>query len=293
MSFDSILPALVVAVVASAAGLIRWPVRPMLAVRVLSVTAAVGAATVLFVAVVGAIAVFGHSAMVLSMMAWCPLVPFHHDIGIIEGAASILLVAMSGWRIRQVLARRRWAMEGTAGRRLAVLDTDEPIAYAAPGSPGCVVVSQGMLDALGPRERQVLFAHERAHLDQNHHRYLLVAELAVAVLPMLRPLAEQLRMATERAADDAAVHAMGDDRPLVARSIAKAAVSAGEYRALVAGFGGGSVPLRVEALLGPSPRPTVLWVGAATAVAVSVVTLGVGGVQLHHVAVLVGHLCHS
>lgn len=139
----------------------------------------------------------------------------------------------------------------------------------------------------------MLFAHERAHLDQNHHRYLLVAELAVAVLPTLRPLAEQLRLATERAADDAAAHAMGNDRPLVARSIAKAAVSVGEYRTLVAGLRGGSVPLRIDALLGPPPRPTVRRIGAATALAVSIMTLGVGDVQLHPVAALVGPLCHS
>ncbi len=293
MTFGAILPALVVVLVASAAGLIRWPVKPMTAMLALSVTAAVGAGTLLFVALVGVVGVVGRSAMVLSMARWCPLVPFHHDITVVEGVVSMAFVAVVTWRIRRVLFRRRWASEGTEGRRLAVLDTDEPIAYAAPGSPGCVVVSQGMLAALDAQERRVLFAHERAHLDLNHHRYLMVAELAVAVLPTLAPLAAQLRLATERSADDVAARALGDDRHLVARSIARAAVSAGEYHKVVGGFGGGSVPLRVDALLGPQPRPTVLRLGAIASLGVALSAVGVGGLQLHHVALLVGHLCHG
>lgn len=293
MTLGAVLPALIVAAVASVAGLIRWPVRPMTAVRALSVTAAVGAGTIWFIAIVGVVGLLGRSAMVLAVVDWCPLVPFHHEVGVFEGAASVLLVTASWWRIRRVLARRRWALEGTEGRRLTVLDTSEPVAYAAPGSPGCVVVSQGMLDALEPKERQVLFAHERAHLDQHHHRFLLVAELAVAVLPTLRPLADQLRLATERSADEAAVQSMGDDRRLVARSIARAAVSADEYRNLVGAFGGSSVPLRVNSLMSPPPPASVLRAGAVAAAIVSVFSLGAGGVQLHHVAELVQHLCHS
>jgi Zn-dependent protease with chaperone function len=291
--FAAVLPALIVVAVASAAGLVRWPVRPMTAVRALSVTAAVGAGTALFIAVVGVIGLLGRSAMVLAAVDWCPLVPFHHEIGVVEGGASVLVLAWSVWRIRRVLARRRWAIEGTEGRRLAVLDTSEPVAYAAPGSPGCVVVSRGMLDALEPKERQVLFAHERAHLDQHHHRFLLVAELAVAVLPTLRPLANQLRLATERSADEAAAQSMGDDRRLVARSIARAALSADEYRNLAGAFGGSSVPLRVDALMSPPPPASVLRAGATTAFAVSMLSLGAGGVQLHHIVELVQHLCHT
>jgi Zn-dependent protease with chaperone function len=97
---------------------------------------------------------------------------------------------------------------------LSILDTAEPIAYAAPGDPGCVVVSKGLLDVLAPRERQVVLAHERAHLHHNHHRYLLAAELAVAVVPVLRPLVVQIRFATERSADESAVAALGGDREL-------------------------------------------------------------------------------
>ena len=54
------------------------------------------------------------------------------------------------------------------------------IAFAVPGDPGCVVVSRGLLDRLEPRERKVVFAHERAHLRLGHHRYLHASEVAAA-----------------------------------------------------------------------------------------------------------------
>lgn len=292
MSVGLVLPALIVAVVASLAGAVRWPLRPAMAIRVLSVIAAVSSATVLFVAIVGVVGFFARSAVVLSLIAWCPAVPNHHEISFFEGVVSTVVVAASAWRIRRVLVMRRWASRGTQGRRLAVLDTGEPIAYAAPGTPGCVVVSQGMLDVLDPEERQVLFAHERAHLDQNHHRFLLVVELAVAVLPTLRPLAEQLRLATERCADEAAAKAVGDDRQLVARSIAKAAVRADDYRGLVGSFGGGSARLRVHALLGPGPSQATLHAGTFSTLAIASVAVVATGVQVHHVVELIEHLCH-
>lgn len=293
MSVGLLLPALIVVVVASLSGIARWPLRPTVAIRVLSVIAAVSSAIVLFMAIVGVVGFFARSAVVLSLIAWCPLVPLHHEIALFEGVVSVVVVVASMFRIRRVLSMRRGASSGTEGRRLAVLDTSEPIAYAAPGTPGCVVVSQGMLDVLGPRERQVLFAHERAHLDQKHHRYLLVAELAVAVLPTLRPLAGQLRLATERCADEAAANAMGDDRQLVARSIAKAAVRADDYRNLVGSFGGGSVRMRVQALLSPEPSPASLQAGSLTTFAIAAIAVVATGVQVHHVAELINHLCHG
>ena len=292
MSLGSVLPALIVVAVASLAGVVRWPLRPAIAIRVLVVIAVVGAGTVLLMAVVVVTGFLARSAAVLSLIAWCPLVPLHHEVSVVDGLVAMAVLAASAWRVRLVLSRRRWATDGTEGCSLVVLDTCEPIVFAAPGTPGCVVVSQGMLDVLRPRERQVLFAHERAHLDQRHHRYLLAVELAVAILPTLRPLAEQLRLSTERCADEAAAEAMGDDRRLVARSIAKAAVRADDYRNLVGAFGGGSVPRRVRALLDPAPSAVALQAGTFSTFAIASVAVVAGGVQLHHIAELVDHLCH-
>lgn len=292
MSIELVLPTVVAVAFGTAAVLVRWPGRPTVVMRLLAGIAGVTAATVFLVVSVGAVGLLARSALVMSLIDWCPVVPLHHDVGYLEGGLAFVATSAGLIRMVRVVRRRRRAAGGMRGRRLFVLDTAEPIAYAAPGKPGCVVVSRGMLDVLGPRERQVLFAHERAHLRHHHHRYLLVGELAAAVLPVLRPLVYQLQLATEREADEAAVRAMGGDRPLVARAIARAAITSSAYHGLVGAFGGGSVPVRVQALIGPASSPARARVGLLAAGVVAAVALAAGSVQLHHVARLAGHLCH-
>lgn len=49
-----------------------------------------------------------------------------------------------------------------------------------------IIVSQGVVDALGPEQFEAVLRHEVAHLDHNHQRWLVliaVIERAVAVLP--------------------------------------------------------------------------------------------------------------
>lgn len=157
---------------------------------------------------------------------------------------------------------------------------------------GWVVVSRGLLDALAPRERQVVVAHERAHLHHKHHRYLLAGELAVAVVPTLRPLVAEFRSATERSADESAVVALGGDRQLVALTVARAAITRSAYDGLVGAFGGASIPDRVNALVGPPDRVAstvfALSVGATTAV----LAVAAGSLEAHHLVELIGHVCH-
>ena len=198
---------------------------PLVTVRVLTFIAAVTATTALTVVLVAAAAFLTRSTMAMTVIGWCPIIPLHREIGLAEGVVVFVLLSVVVWRVGGVVLRHRRAVAGTNGQRFQVLDTPQPIAYAVPGKPGCVVVSNGLLSALDPWERQVLFAHERAHLHQNHHRFLFAGALAVAVVPLLRPLVGQLRMATERCADEAAVVAVGGDRWLVAASIARAAWS--------------------------------------------------------------------
>ena len=166
MSIGLVIPTLMAVSLASATGLVRWRVRPAVAMRLFTAIAAVTAATVFLVLTIGATGLLARSALAGSLIDWCPAIPLHHEVGYLGGgiAAATVLVVLQ--RMRRVLRMRRWAVRGTEGRCISVLQTAEPIAYAAPGKPGCVVVSQGMLDVLEPRERQVLFAHERAHLYQ-------------------------------------------------------------------------------------------------------------------------------
>jgi len=172
-----------------------------------------------------------------------------------------------------------------------VVDSPELIAYAAPGDPGCVVVSRGLLDALEPRERQVVLAHERAHLYHGHHRYLLAGEIAVAIVPFLGPLVDQIRLATERSADESAAEALGGDRRLVARTIARAAITRTVHDGLVGAFGGASVPARVQALIGPPQNPALTVAAFPVIGATAAVTVLAGSVQVHHFVELIEHVC--
>jgi Zn-dependent protease with chaperone function len=286
-----LLPGLLAVGFGVAAGFHRWRMRPSVAVWVLSGIAALTAITALTVLLTFVVGFAARSSSVLALIEWCPAIPVHHEVGLGEGliASFFLLVTLLRWR--NIALQRRWACEGTSGLRFRILETEEPIAYAAPGRPGCVVVSDGLLGALDPRERQVLFAHERAHLHLKHHHFLLVGELATATIPLLKPLVGQLRLATERCADEAAVAAMDGDREVVASSIARAALATTYFQGAVAPFGGGSIPIRIRSVLGGSADVplsrrgiTVLLFGLAT-------TASLSTLQIHHIVALVRHAC--
>jgi Zn-dependent protease with chaperone function len=266
--------------------------RPTATIRALTFIAAITAGTALTVLTLATAGFLARSAVMLALLEMCPVIPLHHEVGFVEGTIASILLLAAGVRMRKVVVDHRWAVAGTSGHRFQVLDTEQPIAYAAPGKPGCVVVSNGLLEALSPRERQVLFAHERAHLEQGHHRYLLIGALAVAVVPPLRPLVEQLRLATERCADEAAVQAMEGDRELVAVSIARAALATTDYAGTTVGaFAGGSIPLRVNALLG-DPTSTKVAAAAMTATGVAAIAaVGASSLQVHHFIELATHVC--
>ena len=183
----------------------------------------------------------------------------------VGAAAGALLLLLAG-RAARVLGRHRleravaWRSVGGPGveqhgaGELAVLPDEVPDAYALPGGlrrSGRIVVTSGMLRALAPAELDVLLAHERAHLTACHHRFLLLADLAAALHPLLRPLRDGAAYAVERWADEAAAVSVADRR-LVARAIGRAALA-----------GGGRAPLRMAA--GPVPRRVAALLGAAPA----------------------------
>ncbi|MDH6124348.1 M56 family metallopeptidase [Kitasatospora sp. GP82] len=190
-------------------------------------------------------------------------VPFHEIVGTAALCllglliAACALIAVRHLRIR---SRARRALATAPGDLdLAVLPDDSPYAYALPGAPGRIVVSTGMLDSLSCDEREALLAHERAHLANHHHRYLLATQLASCANPFLRPLQQAVAYGAERWADEEAAQAVGDRR-LTARAVAKAALVS--HGAAAHGLGAsplaafaapGPIPRRVAALLGPVP----------------------------------------
>ncbi|MFD3450632.1 M56 family metallopeptidase [Streptomyces sp. NPDC058691] len=198
-------------------------------------------------------------------------------------ALGVCVVALCRAAVR-LLGRLRAVQAGVAGRAsagdLCVVEDDRPDAYALPGrrrTPGRIVVTTGMLRALSPAQREVLFAHERAHLAGRHHWFLAVADLAARCHPGLHATRCWVTLAAERAADEEAASANGDRR-LTAHAIGHAALavtaSASGRPVHVPGATGGPVPARVRALLAQAPRRRVapvllavllLCTGAATA----------------------------
>jgi beta-lactamase regulating signal transducer with metallopeptidase domain len=124
--------------------------------------------------------------------------------------------------VRRVLAK----LGATARRAVVVVDTAVPAAHALPATlthPGRVLLTTGMLDVLDDEERAAVVAHERAHLRHAHAVFRAVMEVAVALLPPLAPLREDLKLSLERWADEDAAGAT--DRAVMASALAKAGLA--------------------------------------------------------------------
>ncbi len=137
---------------------------------------------------------------------------------------------------------------------------DEPglHAFAVPGAAGRVVVSSGMLRSLDGAERRALLAHERSHLRHRHHLFLTALRLAAAVNPLLYPVFRAAVFTIERWADEDAAEAV-QDRPLVARTLGKAALASLRHPAAALPLAAQHVPRRMQALLAaPPPRRTAV-----------------------------------
>ena len=210
-------------------------------------------------------------------------------------AAAALAALRAGWRRAGAMAAAHRQARGLPGSGQVVVVPDEAAdAYTVPGWPGRIVITSGMLDALSDDEREVLLAHEQAHAAGCHYLFTAAARLAAAANPLLRPLAAAVGYSVERWADERAASATGD-RPLAARTIAKAALAAAAApprrpsSVMLAAVPGpasvrraGPVPRRVEALLRPPPRQRLLLAALTVAlVALSAVAALDAAFNLH------------
>ncbi|MFD0149781.1 M56 family metallopeptidase [Streptomyces sp. NPDC055721] len=190
---------------------------------------------------------------------WPAAVPSAAAAGVVMLAQLVLLVRR--WVQHRSLLRRAWlsADEGTGDGDLLVIPGSDVDAFALPGyrgRRGRVVVTSGMVRSLKAGEREVLLAHERAHLAGRHHLLSATVDLTAVVHPALRSLREALAFPLERWADEEAAAVTGDRR-VAAAAIARAAL-AGSSHGRVGGYPllsatSGPVPRRVEALLLPEP----------------------------------------
>lgn len=287
MGWPLVFPAVVAVAVGLAAGRLQRHLSPPAAAAAFAAFAGLAAVAVSGAVIVLAAVFVAQLPWVSENLEWCRALTADHSLPTWLGAGLLVgLLAMAAGVGRRRPLRRRPFPPGTD--ELVILPTDEPEAYAVPGRPGHIVVSAGMLRRLDDDERRVLLAHERAHLRRGHHRYVLVADVAAGAVPMLRPLRERVRFATERWADEDAAAVVGDRR-LVARAICRAALVQHEGgRALALAELG--VPARVDAMLDASsvsPRRMT----AASAVA-ALVTVALSSTwQLHHLAAFASHVC--
>jgi Zn-dependent protease with chaperone function len=226
-------------------------------------------------------------------LGWCHEIYKPHDavptpLGI-TAMAAFAFMAIRAWRVRR---HRAHLLALIGPEPVDIVATTAPFAFAAPGRPGQIVISTGMLRALDADELRVLFAHENAHLEHRHDRFLSVTELATAAVPMLRPLFRQLQFATERWADEDAAQAVGD-RELVAQAVARAALATFDHANKPAlSLTGSGVPARIEALRAEPPQ----WHGRAKVACAAVagfvvVGLAASTMQLHHLVQFAIHIC--
>lgn len=170
---------------------------------------------------------------------------------------------------------------------VTIVETSQPVCFAAGLLRPRVLLSRGLFDALSPEERAVVLAHERAHVRRRDALVgSIVRALAVVHLPWVgRWLVHELEVAAEQACDEEAARLV-TDRVSVAATIltverAAQHAAARELDTVAVAFGARAVERRVEALLGePMPprslRPVAISLGI---VLVSVLVLAD---ELHH-----------
>ena len=203
--------------------------------------------------------------------------------GQVAAAAVTVLLAAAGLclaRCGRDLIRARRACRDLAvdGNGLVITPDESPTAYTLPAPAGAIVISAGMLRLLSAGECRALLAHEAAHLRHHHARYVLLARLAAAANPLLRPVARDVRLAVELWADQAAVAEVGDRR-LVARALARASLAAARPRrrpGISLAIAETDVRARVHALTDRPPRLRA-WAAVAT-LALTVASGGAAGV---------------
>ena len=153
-----------------------------------------------------------------------------------------------------------------------LLDTPAPVAFCIPGARPLLVLSAGMVAELDDAQLAAVVAHERAHLREHHHLYLLpfVAwEAALPVLPAAAGAHAAVRTLVEMRADDVALGAVpgADPRRTLARAIVAAGTAGGTAvpsGALAAA--GSAVAARVRRLLEPpAPLPAAARAAVLTA----------------------------
>ena len=235
------------------------------------------------------IAFFAHAPVLGEQLRWCSHTIEHHaGLPMWLAGAAAAWMPIAAFRLTCVAREHRRLRCRHVGPMVVTEDV-APYAVTMPGPGGRIVVSQGLLHQLDEREAEVVLAHERAHARHRHDRFLLVAELAVAVLPPLRLLATRLHFSIERWADESAADVCRD-RSFVAHTLGKVALFAAPQPAGTA-FAQLGVVDRIRMLLGPAPEAP----GRNRRYAMRTATVVTGGFAVHQLSLvtpLLHLICH-
>lgn len=139
---------------------------------------------------------------------------------------------------------------------LVVLKAEETFAFSVDGDRGQIVVSSGLVDTLTEDELAVVLAHEAAHLDYGHRRYLSLAgavRLGLVFFPLASKSASALLIALERWADETALGAVEQGRDHLRSALLR--VTGSMVGVDVAAFSAvDTVAERLEAIGTPPPK---------------------------------------
>jgi Zn-dependent protease with chaperone function len=200
--------------------------------------------------------------------------------GLALAAAAVAVAVIFRKRARALAESYRRAAQLHSSDAVVVVPGPEIEAYALPGRPGRIVVSDHLLGRLDDGSRAALIAHERAHLSARHYLFVAAAGLAAAANPILIPVARSVEYTVERWADEHAAAVTGN-RSLVAETIGQVALLAGprpgRLRSMSLGAVGtraprvslawaGPVPRRVAALLTAPPPRRIILLAVCTAI---------------------------
>jgi Zn-dependent protease with chaperone function len=195
-------------------------------------------------------------------------------------AVAVAVAVLFRNRARALAEAYRRAAQLHGRNSVVVVPGPDIEAYALPGRPGRIVVSDLLFEHLDGESRAALIAHEQAHLSGRHYLFAAAARLAAAANPMLLPVARSVEYTLERWADEHAAAVTGD-RGLVAETVGQVALLAshrparlptmslgivGSRARRVSVAWAGPVPRRVAALLTAPPRRHIVLLAACAVI---------------------------